>query len=227
VEDLGTQLIEGLTVRGNRTTKTWSPEGKAIDPDNLMVMTTWSSEQLQITILSELNNGKRGGSQHKNVNIVRVEPDQSQFKIPPGYKLFDSRERRDGTQDREKGATETNLPQDLTWTDPSTRLMWTKLDNGMNINWEQATKYCRDMRVKGFSDWRLPTIDELRSIHDPTQNVGGYQIKGGIRLGMCCTWSSTQRESGQAWILHFMSGGRVYGPLDSAFRALCVRKPQR
>lgn len=106
VEDLGTQLIEGLTVKGTRTTKTWSPEGKAVDPDNLTVMTNWFSEQLQITILSEFNEGKRSGSQHKDVNIVRAEPDQSQFKIPPGYKVFDSRERLDGTRDREKGTTE-------------------------------------------------------------------------------------------------------------------------
>ena len=126
-------------------------------------------------------------------------------------------------QEREKAA-ETKSPQDLMWTDPSTGLMWTKEDNGIGVSWDQAKKYCSDMRVRGFSDWRLPTIDELSAIYDPTQNVDGYHIKGGIRLGLCCTWSSsTGLDSGQVWLLHFIGGGRVSGRRDYPFRVLCVR----
>ncbi len=131
-------------------------------------------------------------------------------------------------QERERKAAETSSPQDVTWTDPSTGLMWTKQDNGIGINWNQANKYCHDMTVGGFHNWRLPTIDELSAVYDPTQNVGGYHIKGGIRLGLCCMWSSsTGLDSGQVWLLHFMSGGRVSGRLDYTFRVLCVRNPQK
>ena len=35
------------------------------------------------------------------------------------------------------------------WVDPSTGLMWAKKDNGKNVNWHQATSYCRKMRVSG------------------------------------------------------------------------------
>jgi hypothetical protein len=41
------------------------------------------------------------------------------------------------------------------WTDPSTGLIWAGKDNGKEVNWHQATKYCRDLRLAGYSDWRL------------------------------------------------------------------------
>jgi hypothetical protein len=54
------------------------------------------------------------------------------------------------------------------WVDFSTGLMWTAKDNGKDVSWRQATKYCRDLRLAGFSDWRLATIDELAGIYDGT-----------------------------------------------------------
>jgi len=119
---------------------------------------------------------------------------------------------------------EMRLPQDVIWRDPGTGLMWTKEDNGSRINWNEANQYCRDMKVKDYSDWRLPTIEELSWIFDKTQNVGGYHIKGGIHLSLCCEWSSsTGLDSNQRWLLHFMGGGRVSGRLDYTFPVLCVR----
>src|SRR5690242_17745520 len=50
------------------------------------------------------------------------------------------------------------------WTDPSTGLMWAGKDNGKDVNWHKAINYCRDLRLGGYSDWRLATIDELQGI---------------------------------------------------------------
>jgi len=125
-----------------------------------------------------------------------------------------------------QSATKAALPdsaQDLAWTDPATGLMWTRMDNGTNVNWKQAGQYCGKMTVGGHSDWRLPTIDELSGLYDPKQNVGGYNIKGGIRLSNCCPWSSTLHDPEQAYLIHFIGGGRIHGRLDFTFHALCVR----
>ena len=222
VEDLGTQVMESLTVKGTRTTKTYSPEGEPVSPDNVFVMTDWFSDELQIGISNEIDNGKRGFSQNKKVNIVRTEPDESLFQIPPGYKLFDRREKLTANAEKGNKTPQINL-QDLTWNDPSTGLMWTRMDNGVNVNWKQANQHCEKMTVGGYSDWRLPTIDELSGLYDQKQNVGGYHIKGGIRLSNCCPWSSTLHDPEEAFLLHFMGGGRIYGRLDFTFRALCVR----
>ena len=126
---------------------------------------------------------------------------------------------------REARAAEMSLPQDVTWTNPGTGLMWTKADNGSKINWNEANQYCRDMKVKDYSDWRLPTIEELSGIFDKTQNVGGYHIRGGIHLSLCCEWSSsTGLDSNQRWAAAFHGwAGRVSGRLDYTFPVLCVR----
>ena len=33
-------------------------------------------------------------------------------------------------------------------------------------SWEDAKKYCEDLNVDDFSDWRLPSINELHTIAD-------------------------------------------------------------
>jgi Protein of unknown function (DUF1566) len=47
------------------------------------------------------------------------------------------------------------------WTDPSTGLVWAGRDNGKDVSWKGAVKYCRDLRLAGYSDWRLATRAEL------------------------------------------------------------------
>ena len=59
------------------------------------------------------------------------------------------------------------------WVDPATGLMWAGKDNGRDVNWRNATKYCRDLRLGGYADWRLRTIEELEGIYDKTANAPG------------------------------------------------------
>jgi hypothetical protein len=44
------------------------------------------------------------------------------------------------------------------WTDPSTSLMWAGKDNGKDVSSENAVKYCRDLRLAGYSDWVIPAL---------------------------------------------------------------------
>ena len=83
------------------------------------------------------------------------------------------------------------------WMDPSTGLMWAAKDNGRDVNWRRALKYCLDLRVAGYADWRLPTIGELRSIYDPLAKgrarSPSYAMKGDLLLTGQATWSATRR----------------------------------
>lgn len=116
--------------------------------------------------------------------------------------------------------------QQPTWTDPVTGLMWAKTDNGSDINWQQAANYCQNLTMGGYSDWRLPTIDELAGIYDQTQNVDGKHIKGGIHMTASAAWSNSAGDaSGEAWNFFFNNGSRYSNQL--AFlpaRALCMRR---
>lgn len=54
--------------------------------------------------------------------------------------------------------------------DTSTNLMWAARDNGANINWKDAKNYCEGYRGGGYSDWRMPTQDELAGLYDVSKN---------------------------------------------------------
>jgi Protein of unknown function (DUF1566) len=81
------------------------------------------------------------------------------------------------------------------WTDPATGLTWAAKDNGKRVSWHKATKYCRNLRLDGNSDWRLATIDELEELVNlrayATEHVGSsdilhwngdLQVNGGLQL---------------------------------------------
>jgi len=53
---------------------------------------------------------------------------------------------------------------DGTITDNNTGLMWQKTDGG-EMSFEAAPTYCKNLNLGGFTDWRLPTAQELFSIN--------------------------------------------------------------
>ena len=50
---------------------------------------------------------------------------------------------------------------DGTVTDTKQHLMWQKGDNGEEITFAEALKYCGTLRLGGYTDWRLPLAEEL------------------------------------------------------------------
>jgi hypothetical protein len=132
------------------------------------------------------------------------------------------------------------------WIDPSRGLMWAGKDNGKDVKWGKAMTYCRDLRLAGYSDWRLATIDELQGIYDRSANAPGenprsrsheaeamtFHVKGNLFL-TGNQWSSSRRyddrgkPSGYAWRFDF-NEGRSFGGDELWFytnkRALCVRR---
>ncbi len=139
---------------------------------------------------------------------------------------------RQGKKERERKAADrpqktgvkSAVPEEV-YLDPETRLMWTIQDNGKDIDWHQANKYAEQLRLGGFSDWRLPTIDELEKLYDP-QNSSLHKIRKPFRLTAYWVWSSTKEGSGSAWYFYFNLGIRNHNPLDASidYRALCVRR---
>lgn len=49
---------------------------------------------------------------------------------------------------------------DGTVTDTQRKIMWQKGDNGKEVTFEEARKYCETLRLGGYADWRLPKPDE-------------------------------------------------------------------
>jgi hypothetical protein len=115
-----------------------------------------------------------------------------------------------------------------TWKDSATGLTWMSKDNGADVNQGQAKEYCASLRTGGFSDWRLPTIDELENLYDKNAKKA-YKAKGTITLSDSCVPSSSLNPSGEVWNFCFSYGGRTLTRAaghGSAGRALCVRKTE-
>jgi hypothetical protein len=114
--------------------------------------------------------------------------------------------------------------------DTKTNLMWAAKDNRRNINWADAKSYCENYRGGGYTDWRMPTQDELAGLYDSTKTYkatqGSYNVHLTelIKLSACFPWASENRGSDAAFF-HFNTGNRLWllQSLDSDFRAIPVR----
>ena len=108
--------------------------------------------------------------------------------------------------------------------DTRTNLMWAAKDNGSSINWQGAKSYCENYRGGGYSDWRMPTQDELAGLYDAAKTYrsdGGYDVH--LTESIHWAWASETRGS-EAAFFSFNGGHRGWGrqSVDPA-RALPVR----
>jgi hypothetical protein len=130
----------------------------------------------------------------------------------------------------------------IPWKDQATGLQWTRQDNGSDITWDGAVDYCKNLRLGEYSGWRLPEIDELKTLFDPSANVppakrpelegmniqfAPNHIKGNFKLSGLEV-SNTGKPPADELAFDFGTG--KVRPIKSADkkwrkRALCVRKP--
>jgi hypothetical protein len=88
-ESLGTRSIEGVKAEGTRTTST-IPAGAI---GNLMpievVSERWFSQELQMAVLITRRDPRAGETVYRLTNIVRAEPADALFAVPPDYEVRD------------------------------------------------------------------------------------------------------------------------------------------
>ncbi|MCX5847221.1 MAG: DUF1566 domain-containing protein [Deltaproteobacteria bacterium] len=120
---------------------------------------------------------------------------------------------------------------DGTVLDTRTNLMWAAKDNGGNISWVDAKRYCENYQGGGYTDWRMPTKDELDTLYDEDTNYTilffyGIHMPRFIRLTMCGVWASETRGYKAYYILFGCLGdkrGWRFQGEGSGIRALPVR----
>jgi hypothetical protein len=142
------------------------------------------------------------------------------------------------TQAREIGRHGSFIAYDNgTVLDTNTNLMWAAKDNGSNINranaksyesninWANAKSYCENYRGGGYTDWRMPTQDELAWLYDGSiAGKNDHHLTTLITLTSYCPWASETRGSDAAYF-HFYTGKRVWHSqsYSNHMRALPVR----
>jgi uncharacterized protein YgiM (DUF1202 family) len=116
--------------------------------------------------------------------------------------------------------------------DYATQLMWQQSGTRNPMTWSNAQEYIFNLkseRYGGYSDWRLPTIEELASLLEPTkQNANLYIAPVFGTLQVWC-WSADKVafSPNTAWYISFSSGGIEQQELDHTAFVLAVRSIQR
>jgi hypothetical protein len=111
--------------------------------------------------------------------------------------------------------------------DRETGLVWERSPRGPSSNWSDASGYCVGLSKGGRQGWRLPTIQELGSIIDPTQSPS---VPSGAPLlpFQSFYWSATTQadDTSRAWFALFSNGllaTEVKSRNDGVFIPWCVR----
>jgi hypothetical protein len=86
-EDLGTQVIEGVSAEGKRETVT-IPAGQIGNERPIEIVTEiWTSPELHTVILRRHSDPRMGETVFRLTDIKRAEPDASLFQPPAGAKI--------------------------------------------------------------------------------------------------------------------------------------------
>lgn len=74
--------------------------------------------------------------------------------------------------------------------------------NSSTMNWSSANTLCNNLVYYGYSDWRLPTKEELAMIYSKKDEIGGFSTS--------YYWTSSYRNLDYYFIISFYSGGISY-----------------
>jgi hypothetical protein len=98
--------------------------------------------------------------------------------------------------------------------DISTKLMWQKSGSEDRLNWLDAQQYIHQInhtKFAGYSDWRIPTLEELGSLITPSIHFSlskqcGYFIDRIFSDKECWCWSADPFDSKHIWFISFLLG---------------------
>ncbi len=119
--------------------------------------------------------------------------------------------------------------------DKETGLVWEKSAWRYTPYWNNAISLCTDLELGGRKGWRLPTVEELTSLVDPTQPTSSPALPSGhpfVNVNSIGFWSATtavfDTSYAECVTMGCCSGavGNCYktGPFD--FGVWCVRGGQ-
>jgi hypothetical protein len=104
-------------------------------------------------------------------------------------------------------------------------LMWVDGSETVGKSWSEAISYCKNLNYGGYSDWRLPTIEELYSITDQRKSSNPFANSEFRNIKSYAYWSSTEdnKYTSYSWSLHFGNGYGYYNVQSSSYYVRCLR----
>jgi hypothetical protein len=105
---------------------------------------------------------------------------------------------------------------DGTVLDRQTGLLWLKSGKSTlgAMAWKEAGSFCKGLQFAGYTDWRLPTKEELASIVDPSNQSPALPIKSPFEnvVTFLDYWTQTDHTSGPgyAWAVNLYYGNKKF-----------------
>ena len=120
---------------------------------------------------------------------------------------------------------------DGTVSDQATGLMWDQVGSEERLLYEEAIAYINILNSKmfaGYSDWRLPTVDELMSLlisgFHGNFNISSLDSVFGSKLQAC--WSADKLPPYSIWGICYAFGGAAWRGFDDVIYVRAVRSCQ-
>jgi len=112
---------------------------------------------------------------------------------------------------------------DGTVTDPETGLMWMLLEEGP-MTWQDSLASCENLNFAGFDDWRLPDLNELRSLVDYSNYFPSISpVFPDTRLSFYWSGTTNPGHKSYAWGVDFGYGNSKHNPKYDMGYVLSVR----
>lgn len=103
---------------------------------------------------------------------------------------------------------------------PDGSLMVQTVDKA-SAQWNSASSSCEESTIGGYTDWRLPTLAELKKIYTYRAQVGGFPSRAVTNNNY---WSSTPgSRSGYYYYVNFNDGTSGEMPRVNSFKVRAVR----
>jgi hypothetical protein len=114
--------------------------------------------------------------------------------------------------------------------DRETGLVWEQSPNNAQT-WDFAQLNCNVKTLGGRKGWRLPTLQELASLIDPTVAAPGPLLPpghpfGNVQSSVFWSASSSASNSAYAWDVYFGDGGVGNSLKSNTYFIWCVRGGQ-
>lgn len=208
------------------STTTWrqvctDPNGSTED-ERWVILISSNEVALERNSVTTRRHASSADSEERNKQVITLKRIGECDEAPKAHSLPKARptQREQEASDRRYEARDGGVVRDL-----KTGLDWTQSDNGSNISWSEATRYCA---AKG-SGWRLGSPDELEGLYDTLQSTpcGTHtcKVSSKFRLTDSWFWSNELQHSSYPWTVYLHVGIRAAHHEGLAYytRALCVR----
>ncbi len=113
--------------------------------------------------------------------------------------------------------------------DKETGLVWERSPDKTARDWTSAINYCQQKSIGGSKGWRLPTIEELTSLADPTRAYpalpSGHSFLT-VQVSNYWSCSTDADDIGVAWTVHLLHGNVCNDNKNWKAYVWCVRSGQ-